>query len=726
MKRSFFFLSVLSFSFFYLPAQVNTRDDKISLEEIWLTPFYFPQFGPEFRWMNDDSYYSVLENQKILKYSIEDEGKVGTILEIDEILLGDAANVESYDFSSDEKRMLLYASSEQIYRRSSREQVYVANLDPGEIRLIHEGAKVSNAEFSPDGSKVAYVFENNLYYYDWNSKETVQVTDDGEINAVINGATDWVYEEEFAFTRAFSWSPDNQHLAYIRFDEREVPQWTMTMYGDLYPELYQFKYPKAGEKNSSVSVHIYDLEAGETQMADLGEDKDIYIARMTWANEQRLAMMHLNRLQNRLTLLQYDTEDKKTHTILTEVSDTYVREATDDKWHFLSEDKGFLWLSEIDGYQHIYHKASDGSAIAQLTKGEFEVEEILGVDEENELIYFLSTEVSPFERHLYSINFKGKKKKKLTDTAGKHSITVSSALNYFVDSYSTQTKPGVTRLVNNKGESLKTLVDNATLEQRLSKLDIKAPEFFSFTTTEDIDLNGWMIKPTSFDPAKKYPVLMFVYGGPRSQEVLNEWGSFNYLWYQMLAQQGYIIACVDGRGTGARGRDFATVTYGELGKYETIDQIETAKYLGQQSYVDADRIGIWGWSYGGYMTALCMTKGNGIFKAGISVAPVTNWRFYDTIYTERYLKTPQLNPSGYDQNSPINFANQLQGKMLLVHGTGDDNVHVQNSMEMINALVASNKQFDLFFYPNRNHGIYGGYTRYHLYKKMTDFVLENL
>ncbi|MEM8892243.1 MAG: prolyl oligopeptidase family serine peptidase, partial [Bacteroidota bacterium] len=422
----------------------------------------------------------------------------------------------------------------------------------------------------------------------------------------------------------------------------------------------------------------------------------------------------------------YDTEDKKTHTVLTEVSDTYVREATDDKWHFLSEDKGFLWLSEIDGYQHIYHKASDGSAIAQLTKGEFEVEEILGVDEENELIYFLSTEVSPFERHLYSINFKGKKKKKLTDTAGKHSITVSSALNYFVDSYSTQTKPGVTRLVNNKGESLKTLVDNATLEQRLSKLDIKAPEFFSFTTTEDIDLNGWMIKPTSFDPAKKYPVLMFVYGGPRSQEVLNEWGSFNYLWYQMLAQQGYIIACVDGRGTGARGRDFATVTYGELGKYETIDQIEAAKYLGDQAYIDADRIGIWGWSYGGYMTALCMTKGNGIFKSGISVAPVTNWRFYDTIYTERYLKTPQLNPSGYDQNSPINFANQLQGKLLLVHGTGDDNVHVQNSMEMINALVASNKQFDLFFYPNRNHGIYGGYTRYHLYKKMTDFVLENL
>lgn len=727
MKRSFCFISLLSLIIFQLPAQVNVQDEKISLEEIWLTPFYFPEFANEFRWMNDDQYYSVLEEGEIAKYSIKNEQKLETILNIGKVLGQEAAQaVESYDFSADESRMLLYSEGESIYRRSSKEICQVVDTKSQQVRTLHKKSKISNAQFSPDGSKVAYVFENNLYIYDWNSDKTIPVTSDGEKNAIINGATDWVYEEEFAFTRAFSWSPDNKHLAYIRFDEREVAQWTMTLYGELYPELYQFKYPKAGAKNAEISVHTFDLAKEETAQVDLGADTDIYIARMAWAASGKLGMMHLNRLQNTLSLLMYDTENGKTQTILEEKSESYVREATDDKWHFLPEGKGFIWLSEKDGFQHIYHHASDGSLIRQLTTGSFEVSEIVGVDEENELIYFLSTEDSPFERHLYKINFKGKKKEKLTQTAGMHSISASSSFSYFVDNYSSQKQPGVTKLINGKGDTEKTLVDNSTLEKRLNNLDINPPAFFDFSTSEDIQLNGWMIKPTDFDANKKYPVLMFVYGGPGSQEVLNEWGSFNYLWYQMLAQQGYIIACVDGRGTGGRGKAFRAGTYGDLGNYETKDQIEAAKYLGGLNYTDADRIGIWGWSYGGYMTALCLTKGKGIFKAGISVAPVTNWRFYDSIYTERYLKTPQLNPSGYDQNSPINFADKLSGKLLLVHGTGDDNVHVQNSMEMVNALVDANKQFDLFFYPNRNHGIYGGYTRYHLYKKMTDFVLENL
>ncbi|MEM6805763.1 MAG: DPP IV N-terminal domain-containing protein, partial [Bacteroidota bacterium] len=430
MKRYLSFLSVLSLSLFILPAQVNVQDDKISLEEIWLTPFYFPDFAGEFRWMNDDQYYSVLEDQELSKYSIESEAKVATLLDIKKVLGEDAQSIQSYDFSKDEDRCLLYGELESIYRRSSKEVVYAVDIRSQEYRKLQEGAKISNAQFSPDGKKVAYVYENNVYYYDWDKNETVGVSTDGEINAIINGATDWVYEEEFAYTRAFDWSEDSKYLAYIKFDEREVPEWTMTMYGDLYPELYQFKYPKAGEKNSKISIHIYGLEDKKTGEADLGDETDIYVARMSWTPNNELAMMHMNRLQNELNLLLYNPTSKNTRTILTEKSETYVREASDDKMHFLKEDKGFLWLSEEDGYQHIYHKGVDGSSIAQLTQGEFEVSGILGIDEENEWIYFLSTEDSPLERHLYRINFKGKKKKKLSTAAGKHSITASSALNY--------------------------------------------------------------------------------------------------------------------------------------------------------------------------------------------------------------------------------------------------------------------------------------------------------
>ncbi|MEM7660132.1 MAG: alpha/beta fold hydrolase, partial [Bacteroidota bacterium] len=402
--------------------------------------------------------------------------------------------------------------------------------------------------------------------------------------------------------------------------------------------------------------------------------------------------------------------------------------ATDDKWHFL-ESGELIWQSEMEGYNHLYWYAADGKEYRALTDGAFEVAELIGIDEANKKIFYLSTEDSPLERQLYSVNFKGKKKLKLTQAAGWHDITPSSAFSYFVDEYSSTTQVPVAQLIDAKGESVLVLEENKGLEQRLSQLDIQASEFFTFETSDGAELNGWMIKPTDFDPEKKYPVLMFCYGGPGSQEVLNGWGHndpFNYMWYQMLAQEGYLIACVDNRGTGARGRDFRAVTYADMGKYEVFDQVQAAKYLQKQSYVDADRIGIWGWSFGGYLTSLCMTKGRGLFKAGIAVAPVTNWRFYDTIYTERYLKTPQENPDGYDKNSPLNFARGLEGSYLLVHGTGDDNVHFQNTVEWTNALISANKQFDVFFYPNRTHGIAGGITRFHLYTKMTNFIRENL
>ncbi|MEL6589182.1 MAG: S9 family peptidase, partial [Bacteroidota bacterium] len=615
--------------------------------------------------------------------------------------------------------------SESIYRRSSKEVVFVVRRSDQTVQALHEGQKVSNATISPDGNMVGFCFENNLYLHNLSSEDETQLTFDGKWNELIYGSTDWVYEEELSFAKAFAFSPDGQHLAYYRFDEGHVKQFTMSFYGSLYPDLYEFKYPKAGEQNAFVSIHSYDLKSKKHTRMDVGPEQDQYIARIKWVGPETLGIMRLNRLQNQCDVLFANATSGDSEVILSEKAPSYI-EVSSDKWHFLDDSEDFLWQSEQDGYNHVYRYNRQGEVVSQLTKGEYEVSNVVGVDEENNKLYYLSTEISPLERHLYVVNLEGKKKKQLTSEPGTHRVSASSAFQYFTDSYSSTTQPGITRLLNAKGKTIEVLEDNSKLKGKIDQLAIKAPEFFDFQTEDGTTLNGWMIKPEDFDASKAYPVLMFVYGGPGSQTVTNSFGAFNYMWYQMLAQQGYIVVSVDNRGTGARGRAFRTATYPQLGKYETMDQVSAAKYLASQSYVDGDRIGIWGWSYGGYMTSLCMTKGGGVFKMGIAVAPVTTWRFYDTIYTERYLKTPQLNPEGYDENSPLNFADGLEGKYLLVHGTGDDNVHYQNSMEMVTALVDANKQFDSFFYPNKNHGIYGGYTRYHLYKKMTDFILTNL
>lgn len=732
MTRIFriFCLSLFIYSS-YLSAQPTLNKDRVTLEDIWLYYRYYPRQPSEFRWMNDDKFYSVLEDDKaISRYAIADAQKVDEVLTLSGLDFVDAKAVQSYEFSADEKQILLKTNVEPIYRHSSREICFVVNRNSRKVQPVMEEKPVSNPIFSPDGTKLGFVYENNLYYLDIESGRTVQITHDGVPNQIINGATDWVYEEEFAFEKGFAWSPDGNRLAFYRFDEGEVEEFVMPVYGTLYPYQYKFKYPKAGEKNAVVSIHVYDLLQQKTVMADIGPETDQYIARIKWTqSSDELAAMRLNRLQNQVDVLLIQVQTGQSAVILTEKSDTYIEEATDDKWYFLKDSEDFLWLSEIDGYNHIYRYGRDGKMKKALTSGKFEVSKMLGVDEPNNLVYFLSKEVSPLEDHLYSVHLDGKKKTKLTSEPGVHEPTFSSAFNYYVDTYSSVGKPGTTELCDNKGKVIKTLENNLALADRMKGLSIREPEFFSFKTEENVSLDGWMIKPKDFSPTNKYPVLMFVYGGPGDQQVLNAWGNgdpFNYMWHQMLAQSGYIVVCVDNRGTGGKGRAFRDISYANLGKYETIDQLEAAKYLASQSYVDADRIGIWGWSYGGYMTSLCMTKGNGLFKAGIAVAPVTNWRFYDTIYTERYLKTPQLNPEGYDENSPINFARDLQGAYLLIHGTADDNVHVQNSMEWVDALVAANKQFDMFFYPNRNHGIYGGYTRYHLYRMMTDFIFKNL
>lgn len=736
-------LLLFTISLFGSHTVIGQEAKPITLSNIWVTYDYYPFSPSEFRWMQDDQYYSVLEEGKgIARFSIENEKKVEDLLSFQELDLGEiaASSISSYELSDDEQSILLKANVASVYRRSKRQQVLVARRGKTETFLIHGGEMVRNPSFSPDASKIAYVGDdNNLYYTDLATQQEIQITQDGAPNKIINGHTDWVYEEEFAFVKAYDWSPDGQKIAYLRFDEEAVKQWNMTEYGTLYPEQFQFKYPKAGEDNASVIPLFYDLVKKENREVELDGLEDVYFPRIKWTQDPHtFALLRMNRLQNELEVILADASTGATQIVLQETSETYVKEPTDDLWYFLPDNQGFLWLSESSGYRHLYHYAWDGTLVKTITEGAWEIDEIVGIDEANELIYYTSTEASPLERHLYRVSLTGGKKKRLTKEAGTHNITASTNCTYFVDEYSSLTQVPITRLTDAKGKEIKVLETNQRLARNYERHQLATPSFFNFSYTpsyrgqaddEPIELNGWMIKPADFDENKEYPVLMFVYGGPGSQEVLNAWGSgdpFNFMWFQMLAQQGYIVACVDNRGTGGRGTAFRNVTYADLGKYETIDQIAAAKYLGDLPYVNAERIGIWGWSYGGYMTSLCLTKGNGTFKMGIAVAPVTNWRFYDTIYTERYLKRPQDNPRGYDLNSPINYADQLKGNYLLIHGTGDDNVHFQNTVEWVDALIAADKQFDVFFYPNRNHGIYGGNTRLHLYQKMTNFVMNNL
>jgi dipeptidyl-peptidase-4 len=569
------------------------------------------------------------------------------------------------------------------------------------------------------------VRDNNLFYFDLGSEKEIQVTTDGKFNEIINGAPDWVYEEEFSFNKAYEWSGDSKNIAYLKFDESQVREFNMTTYGDLYPEWYKYKYPKAGEKNSDISLHIFNIESNKDFTVDTGAEKDIYIPRIKWTNNpDLLSFQKLNRLQNKFELHFVSASTGSVNKIYEEENKCYIE--INDNLYFLPGDKGFVFTSEKSGYNHIYIISNDGKTEKQITKGDWEVTKFLGMDEKTGLMYYLSTETSPTERMLYSVSSDGNTKIKISQHAGVHDIGFSEGFKYFVDYYSDANNPSTVSLFASSGKLIRNLEDNQALKDKMKEYKFTEKKIFTFKTSENIELNAWMIKPYDFDETKKYPVFMTVYGGPGNQTVMNEW-DYTQVWYQHLANKGFIIVSVDNRGTDGRGADFKRASYGQMGKLETIDQIEAAKYLSGLPYVDGSRIGIQGWSYGGYMATLCMTKGADVFKAGIAIAPVTNWRYYDSIYTERYMGLPQDNADGYDENSPINFVKKLKGPYMLAHGTADDNVHFQNTVELIDALVQADKHFDLMIYPNSNHGIYTGRnTRYHLFSKMTDFLIENL
>ncbi|MFS8616531.1 MAG: S9 family peptidase [Solitalea sp.] len=625
-------------------------------------------------------------------------------------------------FSQDESKIMLKTDVESIYRRSTIENNYIFDRNSGSITPLSENGRQKYAAFSPDASRVAFVRDNNIFIKELETGAERQITSDGKYNEIINGGTDWVYEEEFAFARAFFWSPDGKRIAYYKFDESQVKQYNFAVYDQLYPTDYRYKYPKPGEANSVVTIHIYDLESGKTATADLGGETDQYIPRIKWTQDPSLlCIFRMNRHQNKLEYLLADAETGKTRVLLTRESDTYID--INDDLHFLSDGKSLVFTSEQDGYNHIYHYDMTGELIQQVTQGPWEVTALYGIDEKNNTLYYQSTESSPLQRDVYSISLKGGKKKKLSRRQGTNDAVFSADFSYFINYYSAAGVPTVVTVNNNKGEVLRTLEDNRELTATLSDYALGKKEFLQIPSAEEgILLNAWMIKPANFDPAKKYPVFMYVYGGPGSQTVSDSWGGGD-LWYHLLAQKGYLVVSVDNRGTGGRGAEFKKMTYLNLGKLETEDQIAAAKWLAGQPYVDGSRIGIYGWSYGGYMSSLCITRGADVFKAAIAGAPVTSWRFYDSIYTERYLRTPQENEDGYDLNSPIHYADQLKGKYLLIHGTADDNVHFQNAVEMAEALVKAGKQFQSFYYPNEHHGVR---YRYHLQTMITDFILQNL
>lgn len=716
---------VIAFNF------VSPAQKEITLANIWKDYIFIPKSVPGFASMPHSDYYTTQDLAGIHQYSFETGKEVKMLLSNQMLETASQkklymAKLSDYSFDYSETKILLAFEEEYIYRRSTCAYYYVYNLKNNTLTQVSskEAGKISFADFSADGSKVAFVRDYNLYYYDLTNQKEVQITTDGKENHILNGFADWVHEEELSMSQCFYWSPDGTKIAFLRFDESDVKQFSMTMWGKLYPEEYTYKYPKAGEDNSLVDIYVYDLVTAQSQKIDFPRE-DCYYPRLYWlSNSTDLMVLKLNRLQNQLDFYRCNIADHSRNIVLTDKNDAWLEISED--YYFLEDNKTVIFTSERDGYNHIY-KAEFGKDPVQLTSGNYEVKNICAIDFQKKLIYYLSNESHVLNQDLYVVSFDGKKKKMLTDGTGWNTPTFNSNAHFYCNNYSNATTAPIYTVHNSTGKLLYTLEDNEEFMQRTKEYGFSKKELFSFTTDEGIELNGWMIKPLRFSPDKKYPVLMYVYGGPGSQEVSNAYYRGNdHAWYQMLAQKGYIVVCVDGRGTAGRGDAFKKVIYKQMGKLEAIDQIATAHYLQSLPYVDENRIGIWGWSFGGYLSSLSMFKGEGVFKMAMAVAPVTNWRYYDNIYTERFLQKPQDNPEGYDDNSPCFFADKLEGNYLLIHGTGDDNVHFQNSMDLVTQLNKAEKQYEQFFYPNKNHFIYGGNTRLQLYTKLTNFLLKNL
>ncbi|MDP4267341.1 MAG: S9 family peptidase [Bacteroidota bacterium] len=727
MKKCPLIILLLLLTYSFIRAQESNK--LITVDDIWGKYIFRTQSVAEINSLNDGEHFCRLEDNNIYKYEFKTGKIAGKLFEGAKYIssfINKDITIEDYELSNDESKILIKTESERIYRHSYKSIYYAFDSKNDKIIPVANGEKIRLAHFSPDGKKISYIKDNNLYLENFDKKETIQITYDGKNNNIINGTTDWVYEEEFSITEGYKWSPDGNKIAYYKFDESKVKEYDMQIFGELYPKEYKFKYPKAGEDNSFVDIFVYNLTSGNNVRIETGAEKDNYIPRIQWTKSpELLSVQRLNRRQNELEILLCNANSGESKVVYKDKNKYYI-EISDDLT-FTDDNKYFIISNEKDGYNHLYLYDIDGNPVNQITKGEWDMLGFKGYDQKSKTIYYISSEISPIDKMLFSINVNGTGKKQLSEDKGINNASFSKGFKYFVSTYSNANTPPIVTIKSTKGnKQLVILEDNKELAGKIREYNFTPKEFFTYNTSKGIKLYCSMIKPKDFDSTKKYPVLFQIYGGPNSQTVTNGWGNMDFAWQQMLAQKGYIIVSVDNRGTGARGEDFRKCTYMQLGKLETEDMIETSKYLKKLKYIDSSRIGIEGWSFGGYLTSLCLTKGADYFKTGIAVAPVTNWRYYDNIYTERYMRKPSENESGYDENAPTNYVDKLKGKLLIIHGSADDNVHFQNTMEFADKLIKANKKFEMFIYPNKNHGIYGGNTRLNLFTKMTDFIMQNL
>ena len=710
----------------------------IELEDIYMRPMFYAKSVRGMNSMKDGKTYASFERGELNIYNYKTGKLEKTLFGIADLVMeGEDLPIafSEYELSANEDKMLVTTDIESIYRHSYHATYYVYDFKTKTLQPLSDNGKQRLATFSPDATKVAFMRDNNLFIKDLSTGEEKQFTNDGLYNHIINGAPDWVYEEEFSFSQGFYWSPDSKKIAFMKFDESNVREFQMEMFEELYPDWYSFKYPKAGEDNSIVEIYVYDLESGKTVKMDTGKETDIYLTRMAWTKDANvLAIQRLNRHQNHLEILAADATTGKSRVFYDETNEYYI-DITDD-WHFLEDGKRFLMTSEKSGYNHIYLCNLDGTQAKQLTSGAWDVTSVYGFDGKE--VYFQAAKNSPVDRQIYAVNLKGQMRE-VIGREGTNSARFSNDFSYLININSSISQPKQYELYTNKGKLVRVLEDNHEFAERIKDynlgekklMKISDPAFVLPDGTQ-VEMDAWQILPPDFDPGKKYPVLIYVYGGPGHQTVNNAWADSDYWWLQLLAQHGIISVSINNRGSGAQGEVFKKMTYLQLGKYETEDMITLAKYMAKQPYVNADKIGIYGWSYGGFMAANGITKGADVISTAVSVAPVTNWRYYDNIYTERFMRTPQENPDGYDLNSPVHNTKLIKGNYLLCHGSGDDNVHYQNAMELIKAMISNGKQFDLMIYPNKNHGIYGGYEygmgecRMHLFNKIDNFLFEHL
>lgn len=725
--------------FYALMCLVTLQAQKVTLQDV-ANGTYRAQSIQGLKPMLDGEHYTQIskDHKRIVKYSFKTGKEVATIFDVATARNHKLKSFDNYIMSPDESLILIQTETKPIYRRSFTAIYYIYNVRNRTLEPLSNNGPQQVPLFSPDSHQIAFVRNNNIYLIKllFGNSES-QVTKDGEYNKVLNGIPDWVYEEEFSYNRAFDFSADSKMIAYVRFDESQVPMYSFPWYKGMapekteyttYPGSYDYKYPKAGVVNSKVSVHSFDIKSRVTRKMELPVDSDGYVPRIKFTDDpEKLAIMTLNRHQNRFDLYMANPRSAICKVAIRDEAGQYIKEQAYSDITFYPEH--IVMMSERDGYNHLYLYTIGGNLVKQITKGEFEVKDFLGWDQKANVFYYTSNEGSPLRTAVYKIDGKGKKTKLSTRT-GTNNALFSKNLNYYINTYSSAQTPTLITLNNNKGQEMVTLLDNKKLKSKTAQLNMPTKEFFSFKTSEGVELNGWMMKPANFNPSKKYPVIMHQYSGPGSQQVLDKWGIGSFgdggMFEAVMCDKGYIMVCVDGRGTGGRGAAFEKCTYLSIGVKEATDQAEAAKYLSTLPYVDGSRIGIWGWSYGGYNTLMSMSEGSGAFKAGVAIAAPTDWRFYDSVYTERFMRTPKENGDGYQASSAINRASKLKGKLLLIHGSADDNVHLQNFMEYSEALVQTNIQFDTQIYTNRNHSIFGGNTRNHLMNRVANFFLQNL